>query len=93
MSLRRDEVTGHLVGVEQKPLTPPYQHQEFPKWKYHAVQGSIIVNSADEESALGEGWVNSPAEAKEIADAPAAQAEVAQSEEHSDEPESRDGEV
>lgn len=33
----------------------------FPKWKYHAQLAAVIVHSADEETALGEGWADSPA--------------------------------
>lgn len=36
--------------------------KEFPKWKYHVDGASLIVQNADEESDLGEGWHNSPTE-------------------------------
>jgi hypothetical protein len=34
--------------------------QNYPKWKYHRSGRSIIVNDADAEAALGEGWSDSP---------------------------------
>lgn len=34
---------------------------EFPKWKYKGAE-SKLVNSAEEEVALGEGWGNAPVE-------------------------------
>lgn len=35
---------------------------EFPKWKYHATEAPALVNTEEEEKALGEGWHNSPAD-------------------------------
>lgn len=35
---------------------------EFPKWKYHANQPSVIVNSDKEEKDLGKDWYDTPAE-------------------------------
>ena len=29
---------------------------EFPKWKYHKTEPAVIVESAEEEAALGKGW-------------------------------------
>jgi hypothetical protein len=37
------------------PAARAYVHQEYPKWKY-SLTGSCVVNSADEEAALGDGW-------------------------------------
>jgi hypothetical protein len=37
-----------------------YVYQEFPKWKYHPKLGGKIVQNAEEEKALGEGWYNTP---------------------------------
>ena len=37
-----------------------YQYQEFPKWKYHPKHAARIVQNAEEEKALGRGWVNTP---------------------------------
>lgn len=34
----------------------------YPKWKYAADGRSIVVDDADAEEALGEGWYNSPAD-------------------------------
>ena len=33
----------------------------FPKWKYHKDKDAVVVNSAEEEKALGPGWADSPA--------------------------------
>jgi hypothetical protein len=35
---------------------------EFPKWKYHEEYEEKVVQSAEEEKALGPEWVDSPAE-------------------------------
>ena len=35
-----------------------YAHVEFPKWKHHATEPSVVVHSEEEEDALGDGWVN-----------------------------------
>ena len=35
---------------------------EYPKWKYQGTQGRL-VESADEEAALGEGFADAPTEA------------------------------
>jgi hypothetical protein len=37
-----------------------YVHQEFPKWKYHRKCPGKIVQNAEEEKALGRGWVDRP---------------------------------
>jgi hypothetical protein len=37
-----------------------YRFQEFPKMKYHPKHEPIIVQNAEEENALGRGWVNTP---------------------------------
>jgi hypothetical protein len=34
----------------------------YPKWKYHKTETAKIVNSEEEESALGKGWGDSPAD-------------------------------
>lgn len=33
----------------------------FPKWKYHETEPAVIVNTPEEEEALGEGWAETPA--------------------------------
>lgn len=38
------------------PAEPIYVHQEYPKWVHHVDGRSKIVNDADEEASLGEGW-------------------------------------
>lgn len=37
---------------------------EFPKWKYHATEKSLVVDDQDAEESLGEGWFDTPAEAQ-----------------------------
>ena len=37
-----------------------YVFQEFSKWKYHRKKGGVIVQSGDEERALGRGWADLP---------------------------------
>lgn len=32
----------------------------FPKYKYHKTNEPVIVHSEEEESALGDGWVDAP---------------------------------
>jgi hypothetical protein len=34
----------------------------FPKWKYHPTKPAVIVYTPEEERALGDGWVDSPAD-------------------------------
>ena len=34
---------------------------EYPKCKYHATLEPALVNSAEEEVALGDGWEDTPA--------------------------------
>jgi hypothetical protein len=48
-----------LAMLEAQP-TSGYAHQEFPKWQYHALEIPVIVNSAAEEKALGNGWADTP---------------------------------
>jgi hypothetical protein len=61
-----------MFGVEEKKVPLPYVETqnikfapatEYPKWKYHKKypQG-LIVESAAEEVALGDGWANGPSE-------------------------------
>lgn len=47
-----------LKGTVLGTVTP------FPKWKYHAADApeGVIVDDAEEESALGAGWVDNPAQ-------------------------------
>lgn len=40
--------------------------QEFPKWKYHDSGESLVVDDADAETALGEGWHDLPVEPQEL---------------------------
>ena len=43
----------------------------YPKWKYHKTAEPKVVNSEDEEKALGNEWAESPTDfAEEPAEAP-----------------------
>lgn len=44
------------------------EHVEYPKWQYKGAK-AVLVNSAEEAEALGEGWADAPSEAKEEAEA------------------------
>lgn len=48
-----------------------YVHQAFPKWKYHKDKAPVLVQSDQDEAALGAGWVNSPADVVAQGAAPA----------------------
>lgn len=43
-------------------ITEPVQHvhREFPKWKYHAVEEPVLVETAEDEAALGASWADLP---------------------------------
>lgn len=41
----------------------PYEHQHYPKWKYHPSGDSVIVASAEIETALSGEWFDCPSEA------------------------------
>lgn len=62
MSFGFEEKKARLPYVETEKITFGVV-SEFPKWKYHEKypQG-VIVNDVEEEAALGDDWVNSPAE-------------------------------
>jgi hypothetical protein len=36
------------------------EFQAYPKWKYHAKKGAVIVKNEAEEAALGRGWQDTP---------------------------------
>lgn len=68
--LKRDEETGHLVGIEQKPVVS-VPHADFPKWKFRVVDKqedgkqileAIVVDTAEEEGDIGPDWSDSRAE-------------------------------
>lgn len=48
--------------LESSPVAG-YRFIEFPKWKYHAFEIPVVVQSAQEEEALGEGWSDTPIQA------------------------------
>lgn len=34
---------------------------QYPKWKYHATEKPVMVDSEEAEKALGKGWKDTPA--------------------------------
>lgn len=38
-----------------------YVYVPYPAWRYHATQEARIVETEEEDRALGQGWVRSPA--------------------------------
>lgn len=63
--------------ADAKPATGIPTFQEFPKWKYKGAKG-VIVNSADEEAALGEGYADAPTEEASAAGADPKDARIAE---------------
>lgn len=47
---------------EQKP----YVYQPYPRQKFHRTGKTVVVNDADAEAALGEGWRDSPNDPFEV---------------------------
>ena len=53
---------------------------EYPKWKYRGADG-VLVHSAEEEAALGDGWADQPSEvspAPEVDESEALKARIAE---------------
>jgi hypothetical protein len=42
----------------------------YPKWVYHKTKEAQIVRSDEELALLGDGWVNSRAEARQMSERP-----------------------
>lgn len=40
-------------------VSPPVEH--YPCWRYHRDGRAVVVNTVEEEKALGKGWHDSPA--------------------------------
>lgn len=40
--------------------TPPYVHQHYPKWMYHATEPARLVQNAADHDALGDEWAEEP---------------------------------
>jgi len=56
---QKADLEAQLAALEQEWATTGAV-VEYPKWVYHETEGSQIVNSAEEEAALGAGWSASP---------------------------------
>lgn len=52
-------------------MTPPYVHQEFPKYLFHATERPRLVQTAEQQAAMGPDWFESAGEAKAAAEAKA----------------------
>ena len=37
-------------------------HGIYPTWRYHKTEPAVIVNSYEEDQALGKGWSDAPTE-------------------------------
>jgi hypothetical protein len=61
MNMTEDD---YQIAVLQQ-ISPEHKFQKFPKWKYHPIEASRIVNSQAEEDGLGEGWGDYPIVATE----------------------------
>lgn len=48
----------------------------YPKWLYHATKAPQVVADEAARDALGAGWVESPVEARELAEKAAHRAEA-----------------
>ena len=63
--LRHDEVLRAAewptkLKADQRCAPVTYTHQNFPKWKYHRTEPACTVDDAEQEAALGDGWVDTP---------------------------------
>jgi hypothetical protein len=61
--IAKDLREGRLAIDSPDPVRVPYVYREFPKWKHHAREASVLIYSDVEEQALGTEWADSPAEA------------------------------
>lgn len=41
-----------------------YKPIPYPAWRYHATEAAKVVQTAEEDAALGSGWSKSPSAAK-----------------------------
>jgi hypothetical protein len=48
------------LKADQRCAPVTYTHQKFPKWKYHRTEPACTVGDAEQEAALGDGWVDTP---------------------------------
>ena len=54
-----DPAAYEVAILDAQPMNG-YQHQEYPKWRYHAIKVPVVVQNAEEDAALGEGWSDTP---------------------------------
>lgn len=55
----REAASGRVAALRQ--CSPEMLKKKFPAWRYHRTEPAVIVNTPEEEAALGEGWADSPA--------------------------------
>jgi hypothetical protein len=48
------------AAISGRPLQNSSEFHAYPKWKYHLTLEACVVNSRDEEKALGAGWADRP---------------------------------
>ena len=58
-AVRDREAAARRAAIRK--YTPEMLRKKFPGWRYHRTAPAIIVNSPEEEAALGEGWAETPA--------------------------------
>jgi hypothetical protein len=54
------QVTGLKAAAQDDMENTAYTPQKYPGWRYHRSGKSIVINDAESEAALGEGWSDSP---------------------------------
>jgi hypothetical protein len=59
--VRRDREAAERARTAAAKYSPETFKQQYPRWKYHASGKAVIVNDPEAESALGEGWADTPA--------------------------------
>src|SRR5215472_6991326 len=60
-----------------RPPTPPYRYQEFPRMLYLGSATKIVKNASERDKSLAAGWTLDPQQAVEVAPAPALEPAVA----------------
>ena len=60
-----------------KPPTPPYRYQEFPRMLYRGAKNTIVKNASERDKLLAQGWTIEPQQAVAAPSAPALDSETA----------------
>ena len=60
----RRTASGAMLRQRRGPAAQGSQSMEpqrdYPRWKYHPTKKAVVVNDAQAEAALGEGWGDTP---------------------------------